>query len=576
MLDETQFGNILHEVERRRLLSNPRRVESVHRRTSFALEGEVIVENNTVTIQIVLDLTFPLQLPQFFLRPWNALGFIPHVDTKGLICYIEPEGLILDRYQPIEIVAEAFQRTLNILSDGVTGRNQVDFVDEFETYWSLLRDIQPVLSMLEPSDVVRRVTIAIDQKKDLLYVANDEAELAAYFNQKTLNGTFTIEKGLYLPLEPNTLIIPPRPDGAFWNAQQIHQIILPHLSDANHRILRQLTKRRRSGKYVIVSLPRPSNGVSLFGFQYEGLNRTHPLIQGNPKIKASPVTLKRLERSYLVSRGGGSTHLSSKQILLVGCGAVGGHIAFELARSGIAYLTLVDFDDLKFENIFRHVLGRRYIGKPKADALKDELELQLPYVFAKSYNSSVEDVMFNGLIDLSKYQLIMIAMGNPTVELEINKYLHRIPASPPTIYTWLEPLGIGGHALLTRNSPNGGCFECLYTSHDGIRILENRAAFAAPDQHFGRSLTGCVGFHTPYGSLDAVRTANIAAGLAIDVLTGKEQGNPLISWKNDATIFLDMGFSLAPRHMMSETNLHKQRYTYRNIHCNICGNHIES
>ncbi len=260
-----------------------------------------------------------------------------------------------------------------------------------------------------------------------------------------------------------------------------------------------------------------------------------------------------------------------KRVLLVGCGAVGGHLAFQLARAGVLNLTLVDHDTLIPENSFRHVLGRRYWNRRKVEALKEEIESELPYVQIAAVPNTIEKALEDGSIKLANYDLLVLAVGNPTVELEINERVHALRNGPAVVFTWLEPLGIGGHALLAGNAPDGGCFECLYTSSLGnVQFLENRAAFAAPGQSFGRALSGCGSLFTPYGAMDAAKTATIAARLAVDALTGKELGNPFLSWKGDATDFVAEGFRLSPRFSATEEDLRRHRYGYKSAQCRVC------
>jgi len=205
------------------------------------------------------------------------------------------------------------------------------------------------------------------------------------------------------------------------------------------------------------------------------------------------------------------------------------------------------------------------------EALKEKIESELPYVQVTALSNMIEKALTEGSIQLADYDLLVLAIGNPTVELEINAQAHALRGGPAVVFTWLEPLGIGGHALLTRNAPGGGCFECLYTSPVGNeKFLENRAAFAAPGQSFGRALSGCGSLYTPYGAMDAARTAAMAARLAVDALTGKEPGNPLFSWKGDATDFIAEGFRLSPRFRATEDDLRRHRYAYWNTRCRIC------
>jgi len=408
----------------------------------------------------------------------------------------------------------------------------------------------------------------------LSYVASDEEGLAAYANDRALAGSRTIQRALYLPLDRGTTIIPPRSDRSFWTAAAMRDAVLPGLSRLNRaRLGKLLRKRTREGwAYVFVGLPRPAGGETLFGFRCEGLGHRHPLREAGTAARLVPVQLERRDRAYLIRRGGGSGALDGKRVLLVGCGAVGGHLAFALAQAGVLDLTLVDPDTLRPENTFRHRLGRRHWWQPKAVALKAELEDEFPYVRATALATTIDGALRDGALRLADYDLVVLALGTPTVELAINEQLHRCADGPAAVFTWLEPMGIGGHALLVRNGAGGGCLECLYTPPDGeAGQLENRGAFAAPNQSFGQALSGCGSLHTPYGAGDAVQTANLAARLALDVLTGKEGGNPLLSWKGDAAAFIAERFRLADRHAASVEELYRHRYDYRSHRCRVCG-----
>jgi molybdopterin/thiamine biosynthesis adenylyltransferase len=250
---------------------------------------------------------------------------------------------------------------------------------------------------------------------------------------------------------------------------------------------------------------------------------------------------------------------------------VGGHIVFALARAGVLDLTLVDPDSLAKENTFRHALGMQHQGKTKVAALKEAIEGQLPYVRVKTIAMRIEGALRAGTINLTDYDLVVLATGNPTVELMVNERLHRLTKGPPAVIAWVEPLGIGGHALLTNNGSHTGCFECLYTTPEGEWEGANRAAFAERDQSFGRAWDGCGTLHTPFGAIDAEQTAILAARLVVEALTGKEMGNPLVSWKGDATAFTAAGLRLSARYAFSDDEQHRQRYAYPNGRCSICG-----
>jgi molybdopterin-synthase adenylyltransferase len=439
---------VLCAVEELGLFSHPRRPATPEGSNTAVLEGEVTIEGYDVTLQLVLDHSFPLRLPRFILRPWDALGFIPHVDQSGLVCFLDAEGIVLDRRRPVEVIREAWQRVVGILADGVTKRNMTDFAEEFEWHWRRVQGGVAACSVLTPSEEVEEVLVTINRDRPL-WVAHRARDIAAFVNTARPMRGQTLQRALYLPLECGTVIVPPRPDRPFWSVQDVRDL-LSHVSAANQKRLRQFLKRRaRSREYVIVRLPRPSGGTTLFGIRFDGVHERHPLHDEGTAGRLIPMYIQRWDYAYLVQRGGGTTALATNGVLLAGCGAVGGHLAFELARAGVGALTLVDPDTLLPENSYRHVLGRRYWGKNKAEALKEEIEAQLPYVRVTAVVASLEAAVADGSVNIAEYDMLLLALGNPTVELAINEHLHALRDGPPAVFTWLEPLRIGGHALLT-------------------------------------------------------------------------------------------------------------------------------
>jgi molybdopterin-synthase adenylyltransferase len=540
---------------------------------AIVLEGEAIIRIHRVLIRVELDSEFPLHLPRIILVPWDALGYIPHVDTKGTICFADTEGILIKWQNPQGVVVEALKRAIAVLEAGVTGQNRRDFVEEFEAHWNRLEGSETAFSLISPKQEVHRVVVVKNGHGKAVGFADSDSDLLAFDGSGEMTTGAILERALYVPLMQGTEIIPPRPDSAFWTVGQVRRILMAHLMPMNQKKLRRLLKRRKyRDSYILFGLPRFSGGETIFGIRYEQLARRHPLRAGGDAAAVMPIRLIRVDRNYIVRRGGATSMMSSRRVLLVGCGAVGGHLAVELARTGILDLTFVDPDELTPDNTFRHVLGRRYWGDWKAEALKTEIEAQLPYVKVTSFVTRIEELLSKKLIDLSNYDLLVLATGNPTVELKINELIHKHENLPPAVFTWLEPLGIGGHALLANNATTGGCFECLYTSViNDTTFDENRAAFAAAGQAFGRALSGCGSLHTPYGSLDACQTATTAVRLAINVLTGRESGNPLVSWKGDSASFLKEGFLLSPRYDMNENELSENRYLHITSRCRVCG-----
>lgn len=574
LTDPTLLDRVADAVVEQELLLTPHRVPATS--GDVAIEGQLVIEGQPVTVKLLLPAEFPLSFPRLYLLPWDALGFIPHVlETGGYICYVAMEGLLLDRRDPVGIVAEAVRRASALLRNGVTGINRVDFVDEFESYWNRLPGGVDAFSLLEPGLEVRQVVRAI-AKKGHSYLAASEAAISCFHHGRSVAGRYTFQNALFLALDEGSVVVPPRPDRPMWTAEEARAALLPGLSPENIARLRKLTKGKcKAQEYVAVAIPRPSGGITMFGIRFDGIGNVHPLLDNGTAERLVPLRLERLERSYLVPRGGGEAELGSMRVLLAGCGSVGGYLAFELARAGVLELTLVDNDVLNIANTFRHVLGREYWGQNKAEGLKTEIEAKLPYARVNAVVDTLEGAFMEGSVDPSSFDLVICALGNPTVELAFDEYLHGLARRPPAIYTWLEPFGIGGHAVVTGNEPDG-CFACLHASPvEGEDELWNRAAFCVPDpaRPFARAISGCGSLHTPYGSMAAARTGVLAAGLAVDVLSGREQRNPLLSWKGDAAYYRAAGYQPSNRFGMSEEQLFASRYTWVSPRCPVCGGH---
>lgn len=540
----------------------------------IAFETAVVIEGKEISIQIGLDTLFPLSLPIVRLTIPDSLGFIPHVEPDGTICYSQREGLLLNRRNPIGIIEQAVEKATITLCQGVCGDNVTDFTDEFEVYWNQLNGNKITFSFVEPNSVLRKISVTkrtVNNK--IIYIAFDDINsVNSYFNVTNPIPT-THYNALYIPLKPGTLIIPPT-RGNFWSTEDIQQIVKENLDLQQEKLLSRLTHKWKSEEIVVFRMLRPSGGVALFGIHYTGIENGHPLTPGATVRATVPLFILREDKAFLLPRGGANQVLSNKRVLLIGCGAVGGFIAVDLIRAGILNLTLLDSDILSTENTFRHVLGKEFCGTPKVSALKTEIERKFPYTNVVAIHQSIEEALNSKKLNLGQYHLVIVATGNPTVNLHLNEVIHTKLEGLPTLFTWLEAHGIGGHALLTGNSLSGGCLECLFTPAPGDSdscILYNRASFSEKGQTFATSLTGCGGSFTPYSALHAIKTATLAVEMAIGALSGNLIGNPLISWRGNSTEFQDAGYKISSRYGMSEEEMFQHRYDYYTSNCKVCG-----
>lgn len=534
-----------------------------------AITGIITIAGKTVQLCVGVRETFPQSLPAIFLRPPDAFGVIPHIDGDGYVCYTQTEGLLLNTADPAGILHDAIERAIAVVQSGVNGENHLDFMDELPLYWEQI-STKTLPGFFSVDDVLRKVFVYSDSN-GYQFVADSLETVQAYFNDRRQGLNALNRRGaLYIPLNKGAFVIPPNPK-EMWTSATIHQMIEVNLSWENRQQFVRLMQKRKFKEFMVLGLPRPSGGRTLAGLDFADVHREQSSKGDKLPDSPQPIIIRRYDTGYLLPRGGGQPDLENFKAILVGCGSVGGYIAVGLVQAGIRHLTLVDPDILTRENIFRHVLGMSAEGQPKVTALQNELELKYPYLSIASHQTSIEEAIRRSLVNLCAFDLVIVALGVPTVELYLNQLLHKECQRPMAVFTWVEPYGIGGHALLTRPG-QPGCLQCLFTeASDPDTPLYNRSAFAAYGQSFGKDDLGCGSLYTPFGGLDAQKTAEQAVRLALDGLLKHEKQSPVLSWKGKSEAFMVAGFQLSPRYQQTEDKLRENRYGYINPACPACG-----
>ena len=75
-----------------------------------------------------------------------------------------------------------------------------------------------------------------------------------------------------------------------------------------------------------------------------------------------------------------SEKLKKAKVCILGLGGLGSNVAILLARSGIAYLKLVDFDIVEASNLNRQQYRISHIGMKKTEAIKTIIKEINPFV----------------------------------------------------------------------------------------------------------------------------------------------------------------------------------------------------
>lgn len=104
------------------------------------------------------------------------------------------------------------------------------------------------------------------------------------------------------------------------------------------------------------------------------------------------VTQEELTRAMVIRHGAENQQkLSRATVGIAGLGGLGSHIAVSLARLGVGRLILADFDAVDLTNLNRQHYFLRHLGRPKAEALREQLMDLNPYLTYEAHTVRVTE-----------------------------------------------------------------------------------------------------------------------------------------------------------------------------------------
>ena len=219
-----------------------------------------------------------------------------------------------------------------------------------------------------------------------------------------------------------------------------------------------------------------------------------------------PLLMERADKKFLMKRVTEQDSENYKnRILIIGCGSVGGHVICELAKAGYEDLTIVDYEKLTEENIFRHVLGMEYVNRYKCEALNTYIQKNIPEVKITTLAERIEDAIIEEDIVFEDYNLIISATGNHNLNRWVNSWILDNKIEVPVVYLWNEVYGIGNHVAYIKYG-NCGCYECFFDRDEETGELYDKTSYCKRGQIITESAGGCGKTYVPYGNLVSLKT----------------------------------------------------------------------
>lgn len=498
--------------------------------------------------------TFPYTLPDVFIK-YTAASHL-HVETNGKVCLTDQSSLLIDPDRPVQLVLDCLElaeQSLSIASD--SPKYSEELKKEFLSYWGLQKTKIICFSIFRIPKEERLIQefplFPLFPSDNTLLLTNTIYDANCYLCDVLGFGPQAEVKkpaaqALVIRLKKESVL--PSPFKRYdWSSIMLY-ISTNTDRETYHEFLEQTSPSVRRHTLNIVFILPDANADILFGVKVLFINAHRMPMKASRTNHVWQVNIIRNDYDFLLSRGGASPSLKDKKVLLLGCGSVGGFIANNLCQMGITQMDLLDKDVFTSENVYRHFMGyealRRAGNKFKADLLGNTLTDKYPFLDIDSLNykdRSVEEVILAHPERLSQYDLVISALGEPTINLAINQLLIEHGIQTPFIVCFNEPYGVGGH-VVTANFSQESCLRCYYSDVVDGTLRPFLGSLVAPGQDFKKSLSGCSSSFVPYSTLDSQQTAIYAVRKSVDVLTRKLTKNDFFTWRGDPTLLESQGF----------------------------------
>lgn len=454
----------------------------------------------------------------------------PHlIGPDGMVCYVARNAMVFDRYDPGGTVLQCLQMAEKVLGDGLRGRSDPDYVDEFSEYWA---DYPAILVDL-PSNFhgdgeIFDVALSRTARDTLVLAAKDDLAPSLVAMHKANRGIKAVPSTtpcrvvrIDRDLSANGATLPRnlRSLAAFLDKFGVLSELEPALQTGTG-LARWITIYARNATCIAeIQIPKIFDRPEFMKSRKTALPR---LLLDRPE----DVTIKRylgspIDEYFLYQRNlGAARSLSRKNIVLIGCGTIGSFLSYNLAQSGAGTLggclTLIDLDRLSPANLGRHLLGMAFLGRNKAEGCAEYIRGQLPHIVVESRPLDARAI----LKTYSGADLIIDATGDEPFSIAFNHHaVAERPNFPPVLYTWIVGNGGAAQALLC-DGPDYGCFKCQKPKLSGeprYRIIRPGA-----DNELRRNPACGDGLYAPF----PVSASISCAALALDLVLAWNNGDP--------------------------------------------------
>ena len=173
---------------------------------------------------------------------------------------------------------------------------------------------------------------------------------------------------------------------------------------------------------------------------------------------------------------------SAASVAVCGLGGLGSNLALCLARAGVGWLHLIDFDRVELSNLHRQQYFATQLGQPKTEALRDILDAAAHDVTVTIHTARVTDGNLDAL--LADSQIVCEAFDVPEDKaLLVNAVLERFPDKYVVAASGMAGLGPANEIRTRRITSHFYlCGDGVSEGHRGNGLTAARVAICAGQQ----------------------------------------------------------------------------------------------
>lgn len=468
---------------------------------------------------------------RLLVRPDQLKGVQPHIFASEGLCYYSRGSVVLERFDPLLAVKQCLAQATEVLDQLALDPTyrQEEFTREYLAQWTIGQQPAPWLVIkgtIADRDITASFAILGEERA---LVGSDISELRAIsdaINQPLKE----IEGAKVWILRTN-----------HWPSLTVRfpstaREVLDWLKCWDRVLYKTFVERLRKDRHylnwpllcVLIVGPQGWLGVKFDLGATDARKRAkhdrRAYVQNLHTGSRSHWPITRLSVSdwspqFVHSRNLSFKDLTDKRLTVVGCGAIGSHLAEALVRLGAGQgkagrLRLVDPESLGAENLGRHALGYPSMTKSKTKEMATELRRLFP---TANVIGETKDAL--SLPDLFADDLLVDATGEEAVSEAINaRHKSLTGAVGPVMYVRIYGEGEAVQTLWVEAHGKGACFRCLRLNGPEN---DRRERFSLSDNEKPRQVwRGCSAV-TPY----AVSAPMHAAALAADAVSDWLRGN---------------------------------------------------